>query len=856
MTNVQIDLKEDIEVSKSKMFKVVHLDDNGGTDALEFYDFPPGCVVAVSVCLNDAQTEALSRVRGALLHQFGRRIHSVDARKGSVANNTVAIADTLLPVYPDSVDHGLIKRLVTDLSLADINWLMYRCEREENVPGIGRKPYYVPGFGDLVFCGLQGVVSVMRHVAQFNDLGHPICQHLRQGLWLLTYLYDRLSLDDPSHPSRQLDALSRALKQLFEPIYGLPKYLIPSSFGMLVGCLYQTVMEEISMRVGKWTEFGSSTVRNLVTASLQLYGRAPNIQLPTILPAPAIKGRDDDPNRYNCSLAAGLPHFAEGMWRNWGRDTFIALRGCLILTERYEEAANTILQFASLLRHGLIPNLMGDGLCVAPRYNARDAVWFWLYAICCFEDALAASEGTPIGGAKKSILNRPVLRWFPHDDTPGWPAENGSVDFNNPPEDRVMPLCDVMQEALQRHASGIEFRERNAGYQLDCQMVTEGFNVKAGIQERTGFVYGGNPHNCGTWMDKMGSSEKAGNRGKPATPRDGCAVELVGLAYAVVTWLDRAHTASQVYYPHEGVEMPNGAKWTWNDWATKIHNNFEEAFWLPEEENTCGGSLIRQGYYKDLHDSSDANAEAQLRPNFLVAMTVVSGLAEVVAPDLFDTWKAWKALELTRKQLVGPLGMKTLDPRDKDYRCAYNNSDDSCDFYTAQGFNYHQGPEWLWLTGYYIRAKLIMVQRLIDLDNKLLCSRARVLRECQEIMLRLNNHLRSSPWRSLPELTQANGEFCPGSCTSQAWSVGTAIEAIYDLIHVNAPEVSYSLRTRPTSAADMPTDALTATSAPPRLYEGGPRVTDPSMFAVGSQGAASVRLSLYNDQLRILCNVS
>uniref|UniRef100_A0A5K3G1G3 Uncharacterized protein n=1 Tax=Mesocestoides corti TaxID=53468 RepID=A0A5K3G1G3_MESCO len=49
-------------------------------------------------------------------------------------------------------------------------------------------------------------------------------------------------------------------------------------------------------------------------------------------------------------------------------------------------------------------------------------------------------------------------------------------------------------------------------------------------------------------------------------------------------------------------------------------------------------------------------------------------------------------------------------------------------------------------------------------------------------------------------------------------------------------EVSYSLRTRPTSAADMP--------------------TDPSMFAVGSQGAASVRLSLYNDQLRILCNVS
>ena len=62
---------------------------------------------------------------------------------------------------------GLIREVashIEELDLLDLNYALYRCDQEERDDGNGGGAYEVPGAGSLVYCGLQGIVSMLSKV--------------------------------------------------------------------------------------------------------------------------------------------------------------------------------------------------------------------------------------------------------------------------------------------------------------------------------------------------------------------------------------------------------------------------------------------------------------------------------------------------------------------------------------------------------------------------------------------------------------------------------------------------------------------------------------------------------------------
>jgi glycogen debranching enzyme len=125
----------------------------------------------------------------------------------------------------------------------------------------------------------------------------------------------------------------------------------------------------------------------------------------------------------------------------------------------------------------------------------------------------------------------------------------------------------------------------------------------------------------------MGDSEKAGNRGKPATPRDGAAIELQALLHNCVDWL--SHLVEGKIIEIKGIQLANNPFISWEDWSAQMRSSFEKYFYVPVEEEETEGFILdrnfvrQRGIYKDTVGSELHFSDYQFRPNQFVAMSIV-----------------------------------------------------------------------------------------------------------------------------------------------------------------------------------------------------------------------------------------
>jgi predicted glycogen debranching enzyme len=95
------------------------------------------------------------------------------------------------------------------------------------------------------------------------------------------------------------------------------------------------------------------------------------------------------------TIIAGYPWFGD-----WGRDTFISMRGLCLASGRLEDARKILVAWAGQINRGILPNRMPDH-GEAPEYNSVDAsLW---YAVVVHE-FLDAARGDPTLLAQRDLL--------------------------------------------------------------------------------------------------------------------------------------------------------------------------------------------------------------------------------------------------------------------------------------------------------------------------------------------------------------------------------------------------------------------------------------------------------------------
>ncbi len=185
------------------------------------------------------------------------------------------------------------------------------------------------------------------------------------------------------------------------------------------------------------------------------------------------------------------------------------------------------------------------------------------------------------------------------------------------------------------------------------------FNI---TMHTNGLLWQGEKGMALTWMDAVVN-------GKPVTGRHGYAVEVNALWYnAIMFALELAGDAGDKRFVNK-----------WEKWPEIIRNSFKDTFWNDEE-----------GYLADHVNEDGANKD--VRPNMIFAVSLPHS---PVGPYIQAS-----VLEKVKQELLTSRGLRSLSPKNHQYKGIYTGDQNQRDM------AYHQGTAWPWLLGAYADAHL------------------------------------------------------------------------------------------------------------------------------------------------------
>jgi predicted glycogen debranching enzyme len=223
-----------------------------------------------------------------------------------------------------------------------------------------------------------------------------------------------------------------------------------------------------------------------------------------------------------------------------------------------------------------------------------------------------------------------------------------------------------------------------------------------------------------TWMD-------AKVDGWVVTPRRGKAVEINALWYnalcSMAEWM-------------KALELAQEAD-RYAQLASRARESFNRRFWCE-----------KAGYLYDVVDG-EAGDDISCRPNQVFAISLPNAALDV------SHWAP--VMDVVTGELLTPLGLRSLSPRDANYKAYYDGD------LRVRDAAYHQGSVWAWLIGPYVDAWL-----KLNPDHP---------GEARKFLSAFRQHLDEACIGSISEIFDGDPPHTPRGCVAQAWSVAEVLRA-------------------------------------------------------------------------------